>query len=72
METAILEILKNSPIAAAMIALVIIFLKALDKRDERFDSITTKVIESNSTALKENTEIIAGCKFIQRLSDQEK
>jgi hypothetical protein len=66
MEQAVLEILKASPIAGAMLILVIVFLRALDKRDERFDSITKGVIESNTDALKENTGVISQCKFIQK------
>lgn len=67
MEQAVLEILKASPIAGAMIFLVMIFLKALDKRDERFDTITKGVIESNTEALKENTGVISQCKFVQKV-----
>lgn len=72
METAFLEILKASPVAVAMIFLVRIFLSALDKRDERFDTITKGVIEQNNKVITKNTEIISACKYVQQLRSEEK
>lgn len=70
LETALFEVLKATPIAIAMIYLVNIFLKALDKRDERFDQITKGVIESNSAALNKNSEIISACKYVQQITGE--
>ena len=42
METAWIELLKASPIAAAMIITVIVFLKAMGKRDEAFEKSSAR------------------------------
>lgn len=71
METAFYEIVRASPVAGALIVLVIIFLKALDKRDARFDEITRDIINRNTTALEENTKVISTCRFVQAVRDGE-
>jgi hypothetical protein len=54
MESVLVKILEASPIAGAMIALVYMFLGALDKRDGRLKEIHDDfkgVVERNTTAL---------------------
>lgn len=61
-----MELLKASPIAIAMIILVRIFLNALEKRDERFNAISsefTKTVERNTTALIDVSAHMQICKY---------
>jgi hypothetical protein len=65
MEATLLKILESSPIAGAMIALVYMFLNALDKRDSRLTDIHQDfkgVVERNTNALIEFSGTIDECR----------
>lgn len=47
MDSILIEIAKNMPVAGALIFLVVIFLKAMDKRDSRI----TEVIDTNKRVM---------------------
>lgn len=63
METAWIELLKASPIAAAMIITVMVFLKAMGKRDEAFEKSSARwhssLTEINAN-MSENLKGISG------------
>jgi hypothetical protein len=73
------ELIKVAPVAAALIYMCIIFLRALDKRDDRLSNLhqewsktlavnterTTVVIDRNTTALIDVKGVIDKCKRVQ-------
>lgn len=66
MEAAALELLKSSPIAGAMLILVFVFLKALEKRDERLSNIAKEfsaTVDRNTNALIDFKARAELCKY---------
>ena len=65
MESVFLKVIEAAPIAGAMIVLVYMFLKALDKRDDRLTDIHQDfktIVERNTNALIEFSGTVNECR----------
>lgn len=56
MEATLIEILKSTPVAFALIYLVVVFLKSLDKRDDNFRQFAKDWTEIHRLTTVEMTE----------------
>ena len=73
------KLIETAPVAAAMIIVVSMFLKALEKRDDKLDSMTKewgtntraiwdaagKVVDRNTDAMMHNAAQIEKCRMFQ-------
>jgi hypothetical protein len=74
MEDMLKEMVKASPALAAIIIIVVLFLRALDKRDTFIQNLNTqndaarermaKVLEENIRVTAEQTEVMRGLKLV--------
>ena len=58
MEAAMIELCKQIPAVAALIFLVIQFLRSLEKRDETLNKIRQEWTDGMSSAMKSSSEVI--------------
>jgi Flp pilus assembly protein TadB len=69
MDTALTEAAKQVPSLFVLAGIVVVFLKALDKRDTLFNATTTRaldVINKNTEAATKLSEIVSRCEKNQQ------